>query len=216
MQPEIVGPGAASIEIDMSDCQTAPDIPTVTEESIKEELPQIDPSFPFGHPDNLDYSTLDKAGQELVAAINLRPWIKTVEYCSGHPFDRPTDENSALYPYGSGENVYEEINKLDAAYVRGLLPEVYFRTRKADLRSAGATRFYLNVNVYNMIVFTDWIKLFSGVVTLATQTHSNPLVVRLNPTRPGINYSLYWDYWCMEERTMIHYLALDTLNHFPV
>src|SRR5277367_5848603 len=87
----------------------------------------IDPFFPFGTPNQIDWTKIDQAGVEMLQELNLRPWIKSVEYCSGHPLDRPPDEVSALYPYVSGENVYDEIDKLDMAFIRGLIPDQFFR-----------------------------------------------------------------------------------------
>jgi hypothetical protein len=180
-----------------------------------EEL-EFDPLFPFGTPDQIDMKTLDKAGIALLAELNQRSWVKSVEYCSGHPLDRPIDEPSELYPYVSGENVYKEIHKLELAFVRGVVPDQYFRHRKQELRTQGMTRFYLNVNVYSLPVFIEWSRIMSSMLTVATQQAINPLVVRFNPLRDGLNFSIYWDYWTLEERNMIHDIALHALQHIPV
>lgn len=201
VQPEIAGPDASVIQ------------PTDSAEPIK---PQIDPAFPFGRPEEIDWTQLDTSGIVLINELNLRPWIKSTEYCSGHPLNRHPEEISELYPYVTGEDVYEETSKLDRAYLRGLIPDVYFRSRKRDLRENGITRFYLNINVYNLTIFHDWIKVFSSIVMVASGSSSNPLIVRYNPLRVGINYTLYWDYWTTEERDLIHNIAIQSLNNFPV
>jgi|SRR5208337_323878 len=224
-KPQIAGPGAEGIKV-----QTEPTAVEVKEgmpEGLKKLLgglaaavqeqaeaeAQIDPSFPFGKPEEIDYSELDSAGITMIQEINKRPWIKTVEYCSGHPLDRPTGEQSELYPYATGENVYLETAKLESAFVRGLIPDQYFRHRKDELRRAGITRFYLNVNIEDMIPFMGWIGYISKLVVMATNTLVNPVVVRYNPLRPGINFSIYWDYWTLEERHLIHSVVMDALQH---
>lgn len=224
-EPQIAGPGAEGIKV-----QTTPII-----DEGKEDLPEglkkllggiavavqeqaeaeskVDPFFPFGKPEDINYSELDSAGITMIQEINKRPWIKTVEYCSGHPLDRPTGEQSELYPYATGENVYMETARLESSFVRGLIPDQYFRHRKEELRKAGITRFYLNVNVENMIPFMEWVGYISKLVVMATNTLINPVVVRYNPLRPGINYSIYWDYWTLEERHLIHSVVMDALQH---
>ena len=218
-KPEIAGPGAHEIEA-VPDATGHSGDPTVVfeeePETLAEPEPQIDPAFPFGRPENIDYTKIDQVGVKLIQEVNLRPWIKSTEYCSGHPLDRPADEYSEIYPYVTGENVYKEINKLDLAYVRGLIPDVFFRHRKAEIREMGATRFYLNVNVYNLGIFLEWARLFGTFVVMATNSTINPLIVRYNPLRVGMNYSIYWDYWTAEERELIHTIALDSLSNFPV
>lgn len=227
---EILGPGASKIKViepvadatgfpgdDTPEPASGPAEAAVLESAAPPPAEKtIDPFFPFGTPNDIDWNTIDKAGAELIQEINLRPWIKSVEYCSGHPLDRPPDEESGLYPYVSGENVYDEISKLDMAFVRGLIPDVYFRYRKQELRTQGMTRFYLNVNVYNIEIFLEWTKAISHLVTIMTQSAINPVVVRYNPLRPGVNYSIYWDYWTMDERDMIHDAVSTALNHIPI
>jgi hypothetical protein len=191
--------------------------PAMVEETEPEV--QIDAEFPFGRPEVIDWDELDKEGHPLIKEINLRPWMKSTEYCSGHPLDRPKDEQTG---WGSrisdvlSENVYVEISKLDMAYLRGAIPDVYYRRRKLQLRDEGATRFYLNINVYNLVPFMQWIRTFSVTLLSLLGSDYNPIVVRMNPLRPGLNYTIYWDYWSMDERVMIHDLALRTLQQFPV
>jgi hypothetical protein len=220
-EPEIAGPEAHKVEVVPVQGEVATEKPAGPAEqtvldSVKPEAPPLDPSFPFGRPENIDYKILDEAGHDLIKELNLRPWVKTVEYCSGHPLDRFPEEQSELYPYATGENVYEEIAKLDMAYLRGLVNDTYFKHRKTELRSAGATRFYLNMNVYNLGIFLEWTRLLSALIIATTNSGLYPLIVRLNPLRPGVNVSVYWDYWTLEERDMIHDLFLVSLNNFPV
>lgn len=221
-QPEIAGPGAASIQSvpdgtgHSTDEVFILDADQLEAEEVEEPVIEIDPAFPFGRPENIDWAQIDPAGVTLLQEVNLRSWMKSTEYCSGHPLNRPPNEVSKLYPLVTGENVYEEINRIDTAFLRGLIPDVYFRQRKQDLRQQGMTRFYLNVNVYNIEIFQEWLKFFCSVVTLATQTQLNPVVIRYNPMRPGMNYSIYWDYWTIEERDMIHTLIMNSLSQFPI
>lgn len=228
-KPEIFGPDADKVELEHVpdgtgfSGETAEQPAGLAEEIIAEIFKEqeedeiaMDPMYPFGRPENIDYAELDQAGIQLIQEVNLRPWMKSVEYCSGHPLNRPPDEPSYLYPFVSGENVYEEINRLDLAHIRGLIPDPYFRYRKQELRQQGMTRFYLNVNVFNMMIFQEWARIFSTLVTVATQSSVNPLIARFNPLRPGINYSFYWDYWTVEERQLIHAVALDALSNFPL
>ena len=221
-KPEIVGPHADLVEV-----EPIPDgtgfsgdgsqvEPVQSNESHEQKEPVFDPEFPFGRPENIKWSEIDAAGVELLKEINLRPWMKSTEYCSGHPLDRPENELSSLYPYVTGENVYQEIDKLDRAYLRGLINDTFFRSRKKELREAGATRFFLNVNIYNNDIYLEWIKLLAALVASATPNGLYPLIVRENPLRPGHNVSLIWDYWTSEERDMIHYLIMVSLNSFPV
>lgn len=227
--PQVYGPGAPEIELEAvpdatgspyspDDTAAAPNGPA--EQSIadanKVPEPEPDPMFPFGKPENIDYSLLDPVGHELIAEFNLRPWVKTTEYCSGHPLDRPIDEGSELYPYVTGENVYAELQKLDYAYIRGLINDNYFKHRKTELREAGATRFYLNVNVYDISTFLEWARLASALVIAATHSDLYPLIIRFNPLRPGTNFSIYWDYWTLDERDLIHTVLLTALMNFPV
>jgi hypothetical protein len=102
------------------------------------------------------------------------------------------------------------------AFVKGLINETYFKYRKTELRTAGATRFYLNVNVYNLGIFLEWTRLLSIMVLKAMNSSLYPLIVRLNPIRPGINFTLAWDYWTLDEREMIHALIMTSLNNIPV
>jgi hypothetical protein len=224
--PEIAGPGAEGIQV-----QTGAATPNEVVQEIPPQLKKflgglaaavqeqaeaeskVDPSFPFGKPEDIDYSTLDSAGITMIQELNKRPWIKTVEYCSGHPLDRPTGEQSELYPYATGENVYVENAKLDMAFVRGLVPDQYYRHRKEELRKAGMTRFFLNVNVENLVPFMEWVTYISKIITIATNTIINPVIVRYNPLRPGVNFSVYWDYWTLEERQLIHSAVMDALQH---
>lgn len=236
-QPEIFGPGAELV-------QTVPDatghsgeettpviavavtssdgvgiaqaIEEVVEELQSEPEPVVNPQFPFGHPDNIDWSKIDPAGVNMLKDLNARSWIKSVEYCSGHPANRPANEGSALYPPANGRNPYEDINTLDNAYLRGAIPDVYFRYQKQEIRQSTITRFYLNVNVYNIAIFQAWVKLLSTMITMATNTVLNPVLVRYNPLRPGINYTIAWDYWTLEERDLIHQVVTDSLANYPV
>lgn len=209
-EPEIMGPGASEVQA-VADATGSPhELPS------QDSLPGLDLSFPFGRPENINWEEIDQAGIILIKELNLRPWIKTTEYCSGHPLDRPAGELSLLYPISTGENVYEEIHTLDLAYVRGLISDIYFRRRKQELRDIGATRFFLNVNVYNQTIFQDWIRALTTMVMVATNSGINLLNVRYNQLRLGMNYSIYWDYWTMEERDLIHALTLECLSHFPV
>jgi hypothetical protein len=224
--PQLQGPGAKKIEIEHvpdgtgfsgSDEEPAGPAEEAGAESVKKEEPmEFDPEFPFGTPAAIDWNEIDAPGRDMLKELNLRPWIKSTEYCSGHPLDRPVDEPSKLYPYVTGENVYEEIANLDMAYIRGLVNDTYFRHRKTELRALGATRFYLNVNVYDNAIFSEWIRLLAALVAAATNSGLYPLIVRENPLRPGKNVSLVWDYWTAEERDMIHHLVMVSLNHFPV
>lgn len=228
-KPEIFGPGAGLVKIEaIPDATGHPGEPevekpagpaeqqVVDQAQAEQQQEEVDPAFPFGKPDKIDYKELDIAGHELITELNLRPWIKTVEYCSGHPLDRFPEEKSDLYPYGTGENVYEEMQKLDMAFMRGLINDTYFKYRKKELREVGATRFYLNVNVYDEKIFKEWIKLASSLVIATTHNGLYPLKVQFNPLRFGTNYSIYWDYWTMEEREMVHVILLTALQNFPV
>lgn len=235
-KPEIYGPGKHKIQVSepvpdaTGHSNSEPEVPMVEAFEETQEIvdaiadsfiplefePEPDPSFPFGTPDQIDYTKLDKAGVELIQELNKRPWVKTVEYCSGHPLDRPADELSELYPYVSGENVYQEINKLDMAMTRGLISDRYFRYRKNDLQTVGATRFFLNVNVMDIKIFQSFVKVCSQLLTVTTQSVVNPIIVRMNPLRPGNNFSIHWDYWTMAERNMIHAILLDALYNIPV
>lgn len=232
--PEVFGPGASKIKViepvadatgfpgdDKPEPPAGPAEEAVLEAAKAAEVPPpqqkpIDPYFPFGAPQDIDWKKIDSAGVELLQELNMRPWIKSVEYCSGHPLDRPPDEASELYPYVSGENVYDEITKLDMAFVRGLIPDQYFRYRKQELRTQGMTRFYLNVNVYNIDIFLEWTRSIAQLVTIMTNSSINPVVVRYNPLRPGTNYSIYWDYWTMDEQMLIHDAVETALLHIPV
>lgn len=233
-KPTIVGPDADEIKVEQIPDATGYSIPEMDEEAEpigvaeaslllgakkaadEASKPTIDPAFPFGRPEDIDWSKIDAAGHDLLKEVNIRPWMKSVEYCSGHPLNRHPEELSELYPYVTGENVYEEINRLDLAFIRGLIPDVFFRYRKQEIRSMGATRFYLNVNVYSIEIFLQWTKILAGMVTASTQSVTNPLIVRFNPNRPGVNYSIYWDYWTAEERNLIHYLVSESLDSVPV
>lgn len=225
-EPEIAGPGAEGIQVQTTSA-TATEVAQTLPEGLKQFLgglaaavqeqaeaeASVDPMFPFGKPEEIDYSELDSAGISMIQAINKQPWIKTVEYCSGHPLDRPTGEQSALYPYATGENVYMETAKLDSAFVRGLVPDQYYRHRKEELRKAGMTRFYLNVNVEDLAIFMTWVGYISKIIVMTTNTLINPVVIRYNPLRPGVNFSIYWDYWTLEERHLIHAAIMDALQH---
>lgn len=217
--PELHGPGAGKIEI-----EAVPDgtgfsgeekIPEKTEEVQQQEDP-FDPAFPFGRPEAIHWDEIDAPGITMLKELNLRSWVKSTEYCSGHPLDRPANEPSDLYPYVTGENVYEAIAKLDMAYMRGLVNDTFFRHRKQELRSAGATRFYLNVNVYDYAIFSDWVRVLASLVAATTNSVLYPLIVRENPLRIGKNISIIWDYWTAQEREMIHHLIMASLNEFPV
>jgi hypothetical protein len=218
--PEIAGPGAASIEAipdgtgfsgDDTQWKKEPPAP-----AVESEEPEFDPNFPFGKPADIDWTKIDTPGSILLKELNLRSWMQSTEYCSGHPLDRPADESSELYPYVTGENVYVEIAKLDMAYTRGVISDVYFRHRKRELREIGGTRFFLNVNVYNQTIFQDWVRMLGTMVMMSLGGAINPLVVRYNPLRPGTNYSIYLDYWTLDERDIIHALVLSSLAQFPV
>lgn len=215
-KPEIMGPGAHEIHQTIADATgfSGGESAVLLQEAQNETEP--DPEFPFGHPNNIDWTKIDSAGIQLIKEINLRPWMKSTEYCSGHPLDRPSDEKSEFYPYITGNDVYEEIGKLDMAYIRGLIPDVFFRRRKQELRERGATRFYLNVNVYNIAIFQQWTRMLSTLIIMSTNSILDPLIVRYNPVRPGMNYTIHWDYWTLAERELIHQLAFDSLMHFPV
>ena len=227
-EPQIFGPGAAAVQMEAipdatghpgePDEQPAVGAEKQVVEQAQADQPQaeVDPVYPFGKPDKINYKELDQEGVQLITELNLRPWVKTVEYCSGHPLDRPIDEPSDLYPYATGENVYEQMQALDMAYMRGLINSTYFKHRKNELREAGATRFYLNVNVLDETIFKEWVKLASALVIATTHNGLYPLNVQFNPLRSGNNYSLYWDYWTLEEREMIHNILLATLDNFPV
>lgn len=207
--PEIVGPGANDIE-------AIPDSTGYSGEAPAFQEVIIDPSFPFGKPSEIDWTKIDAPGIPLLKELNIRSWVQSTEYCSGHPLDRPPNEPSELYPYVTGENVYEQIYHLDMAYMRGLVSDLYFRHRKHELREIGATRFYLNVNVYNMDIFHDWVKVMGSMLTTITNTDVNLLTTRYNSARPGNNYSIYWDYWTLAEREIIHAVALNSLIDIPV
>jgi len=228
-KPEIHGPDAATISASIPDgighsLNEGEEVPEGVAEALAQaiaaaaetEKVELDPMFPFGTPDQIDYKELDQAGVKLIQELNKRPWIKTVEYCSGHPLNRHPEEASELYPYVTGENVYEETDKLDMAFIRGVVPDQFFRRRKRELREQGLTRFYLNVNVYSLPIFMDWVRTLAAAVMVVTQQGLNPLIIRFNPIRTGVNYSIYWDYWTLEERDLIHNLALDTLNQIPI
>jgi hypothetical protein len=215
--PQIEGPEAHKIEIEPIPDATGfsgEDAPAEKQAENKQDVP--DPTFPFGRPEHINWEEIDPAGHELLKEINLRQWMKTTEYCSGHPLDRPLNEASELYPYITGENVYEEIHRLDLAYMRGLVNDSFFKHRKLELRNAGCTRFYLNVNVYDLEIFLQWTRFISTLVIASMNSSVYPLVVRFNPLRPGNNVSLYWDYWTMDEREMIHGLLMASLAQFPV
>lgn len=206
---------------DAQDIVEVPTIPTVevspdavispnqvTKEK-EEELPQvtmglltIDPEFPFGKPENINLAEVDPMGHPLLKEVNLRPWMKSTEYHGGDPLDEI--------------DVYQAINRLDRKYVRGVIPDVQFRRAKAQLREEGINRFFLNVNVYNLVPFTKWIKNVSVALISIVGSTYNPLVVRMNPLRPTLNFSMYWDYWTIEEKLMIHSLFVETLQQIPV
>lgn len=223
--PIISGPAAAEVSIKMENLADNAEGQETMAEFVgvpASEIPgdqqevSIDPEFPFGRPENIDWSTIDQAGISLLHEVNNRIWMKSTEYCSGHPLDRPEGETSVLYPYRTGENVYGELSRLDMAFVRGLLPDMYFRARKRELREQGSTRFYLNVNVYDVDVFQSWIKTLSSLVMVLSGDPTNPVRVTLHSLRPGYNFSIAWDYWSMEERQMIHDIMLQSLMEFPV
>lgn len=227
--PEVFGPDAAKLIESIESNNKEPGIEQGSG-AVAESVAQLTPGyekefaaefqqhimFPFGLPEHIDWTTADKAGLQFITELNKRPWVKTVEYCSGHPLNRPIDEVSDYYPDITGEDVYEEINMLDNAFVRGLIPDQYFRARKQELRESGQTRFYVSMNVYNLTIFMNWTKHFAMLLMIATGSDINPLVVRYHPMRPGVNFSLHWDYWTVNERDIIHTLALDSLNQFPI
>lgn len=222
-EPEVHGPGAKEIQIEAIPDGTgfSGDVAEVEATEVKNETTapvekEFDPAFPFGRVEDIDWNKIDAPGRDMLKELNLRSWVKSTEYCSGHPLNRPIDEVSDLYPYVSGENVYEEIARLDMAYIRGLINDTFFKQRKTELRSTGATRFYLNVNVYDYAIFSEWVKVLASLVAATTSSMLYPLIVRENPLRPGKNISLAWDYWTVEERDMIHQLVMVALNNFPV
>lgn len=67
------------------------------------EEKEIDPSFPFGTPDEIKWSEIDQAGLILIKEINTRTWMKSTEYCSGHPLDRAQSEKQWTDAYKSRE-----------------------------------------------------------------------------------------------------------------
>jgi len=64
-----------------------------------------------------------------------------------------------------------------------------------------------------MVPFMEWVTYISKIITIATNTIINPVIVRYNPLRPGVNFSVYWDYWTLEERQLIHSAVMDALQH---
>lgn len=188
----------------------------------KGSLPK-DLSFPFGHPQCLDYSKLDPIGIDLIKELNKRPWCQTVSYCSGHPMDRPEDENT---PWSSkatwkGKNRWDlsvELEALSRQYRGHRLTKDAFHSQSDELLNLSRTRFHLNLNIYVMEPFTKWLRI---VHVIYARTFMKFPVYRLpevifNPVVPTLNYSINCGYFGTEHRVGMHKLWSEALRHVPI
>ena len=187
------------------------------------KLPK-DHTFPFGRVEEIDYNLLDQSGIELIRELNRRPWLATVSYCSGHPCDRPLEEETPismrqpLYKEAKRWDYEQEMDKL-AKKVRGhRITKEIFKHEIKSLLDVSRSWFNLNVNVYKPDPFFQWMHL--SFMLYARTFMQFPLYqlpeVTFNPLFPVPNFNVSCGYYGMEHRTALHDLFVEALRNIPI
>lgn len=182
-----------------------------------------DPTFPYGRVEDINYNQLDPAGHNLIKEINKRPWIATVSYCSGHPFNRPKEEDTPYtehltYKGKPRWEFAEEMHKLNKQVRGHRISKDIYRTEIKDLIEASRSWFNLTMNVYKTEPFLQWMRSFFVAYTntfLQFQLYRPPEVT-LNPLFPIPNYTLVCGYFGVEHRTGLHTLLSESIRNIPI
>jgi hypothetical protein len=194
----------------------------------RENVPSGNACYPYGEPEDINYDLIDPIGRRLIKELNMRPWISTVSYCSGHPQDRPIDEETAEStthympssdpPKPVRWNFYEELYRMSS--LGADLPEGKMEEAQDELAESSITEFNLSVHVLNHHAFVVWIRTVNTALRMFVGREAlrdRPIDVRLNLNmRRGMNYIITWPYFTVKERTIFHEIMLGTLDNIPV
>lgn len=189
----------------------------------KGTFPAPNPCFPFEHPQELNYDELDPVGRDLVRELNKRPWCETTCYCSGHPTDRPEDEQTLWTRNTTWEgknrwDVSEELEKLQTRLRGHRLNKENYQASVKTLLDASRAQFLLGLNVYKLNPFYKWLRI-SYVMFVRTfmpfGVYQLPEVT-LNPLIPVPNLSISIGYFGVEHRQALNSLFSEALRHVPI
>ena len=181
------------------------------------------PFFPYGPPEEIVWKDIDPVGHRLIKEINLRPWIATVAYCSGHPADRPVEEETPwcqklTWNGLSRWNFYQEGVKLERQLRGHRIGKAAYNEQVQNLIETSRAHFSLNVNVYVMAPFLQWLRT---VYTVYLQTFMRMPIyklpeVSLNPMSPIPHFNIMVGYFGVEHRESLHELFVDSLRVVPI
>lgn len=182
----------------------------------------LDHEFPYGRPEQLDYTTVDIAGHDLLKALNTTDWIKTVEYCSGHPLDRPLTEGTHKGPFHINDDgspirldPYREFSEIDAQFMKGLCDRRRRDELRQNMEEMSRVTFFLHVNVYNSDKFFKWVKVTQSGLLQAFGMDAYvvfPFRVMYQALRIQNSYNLTIDYFSVRDRAMIHLIMIEALK----
>jgi hypothetical protein len=192
----------------------------------------FDPNYPYGQPQEIDYSLLDQAGVELVQEMNRHPWLATVDYCSGHPSDRPPSENTPIsiardelaarfMPNAFRWNYWEEIKGCMDAYVAGNKSKTDYLIARNGLTELSKTTLRIAMFVGSLKPFIYWMRLvFMGISAafLGLPEYEMPKLT-LNPMKCAkheLNFIFEFEYFGVAHRQVVHDIMLDALREIPL
>lgn len=189
-------------------------------ELIKKAVDDRDPEFPFGRPADINYDKVDEIGRPLIKEINKRAWVQSTEYCSGHPPDRPLGEKTKWYPGEGGQKIFQDcIGDLMRYRMNGVISQHELDMKMVDLHQRYSSYFYLNVNVYQMNIFRQWLGSLQRLIFEVWGEDAlfhRILDIKFHPIRPQLNFTIRFTYFSVEDREKIHQTILDSLHYFPV
>ena len=188
-----------------------------------------DPLFPYGTPEELDYSMLDQTGVELIKEINRHPWIATADYCSGHPSDRPPTEETShtaernkiitvAMPTAFRWDFWEELQHLTDHHRKGQIGRIDYMTHRTLLLECSKATLYFDAQVSVIRPFFSWMKLVYNAfeeVFMGLPFYSTP-VLTTDPLHKLLRIHFSFDYYGVAHRETAHNILLNSLMEFPI